>query len=392
MTWRRAAVLAALLSWVPVSSWAQGSSRFLTGPVGWTPTIGVKDVGTDSNVFDSPTAVKTDRIGTLATSLDAQMTLAHFKTQGTAAGDYVYYERLRGERALARRFTLRVEAPTNRIVPFATGAYDRSKERQDPEIDLRTFHTTTTLGGGTSLFVLTRGAIQVAGRREETKYDSGSVFRDVNLAEKLNRDRDSALVTVRYNVTELTSITFDAGLSRDRFIFRPDQNTSNLTWAATVEFAPDAIIRGRAGFGYHALDPRGPAALAFHGYTGNVDLAYVPFGRTQIGGRFFRDASYSIEAPYYVLTALGGDITQPIGGPFEILLRVNRQRSNFPEDKKLSLVHRIDILDTVAGGFGIRMSDTTRATITYELARRQSPIQSVQFDRRRLLTSFIYGF
>lgn len=371
---------------------AQGTGRFLTGPIGWTPTVAVRDAGIDSNVFDDPDEPIEDRIATFASSVDAQMTLAHFKVQGTGAAEYLYYQRLVRERALTTRFTMRVEAPTRRIVPFGTGAYARAKERQTPEIDVQSRYTTSAVGAGLSVFVMARGAIQLAGRREITAYDRGQVLRGADLAQRFNRDSDSAVVGFRFNITELTSITADASVARDRFTLKPEQNTSNLNWTAAIEFAPDAVIRGRAGIGYHVMEPRGAAAIAFRGLTANVDLSYVLLGRTRFNGRYFRDTAYSLEAPYYLLTTLGADVAQLIGGPFEILLRGNRQYSDYPENPGLRIPHRIDILDTIAAGVGVRMSDTSRATVTYELARRLTPVDGLRFDRRRVLTSFSYGF
>lgn len=390
--WRAIAAAAVFIVSGGSTSWAQGTGRFLTGPIGWTPVVSLRDAGIDSNVFDDPRNPQEDRIATLGAALDAQMTLAHFKLGSTASTDYAYFHRFATERSLMRRINVRVEAPTQRFIPLGTASYDRSKERQTPEIDVRTFRTSSSLGVGASVFFVSRAAIQLSARREGTRYDGGQVIRGVEVAGQLNRDTDSATVGVRVNVTPLTSLSLDANIGRDRFVLRPEQNVSNLSWIAAVDFAPDAVIRGRVGFGYHIMEPRGPDALAFRGYTANVDLAYVLLDRTRFNGRYFRDTSFSIEAPYFVLTTLGLEIAQAVGGPFDVLLRGNRQQSDYPENPALRIAHRVDLIDVLGAGFAVRVSDSARVTTVYELTRRQSPSELLQYERRRLITSFSYGF
>jgi hypothetical protein len=385
------AIAAAIVS-APALSRAQGSGRFLTGPIGWTPIISIRDAGVDSNIFDLPTDPKEDRVASIVGTLDSQITLAHFKVIGAASADYNYFQTFRSERSSGRRFTVRAEAPTHRFVPSGTASYERAKDRQGPEIDIRAQRTTRTMGAGIGVLFMTRGLVQIAGRREEARFDRGQVDRGVSLDERLSRDSDVANLAVRVNLTDLTRITVDAGIARDRFKFSRDQNTHNLTWGVAVEFEPDAVIRGRAGIGYHIIEPRGATAASTRSYTANVDLSYVLLERTRFSGRYFRDTAYSLEAPYYLSTTYGLDIAQAIGGPFELLARGNRQRSDYPENAALRLAHRIDLLDMVAGGLSIRMSETARTTITYELARRQSSMDQLRFDRRRIFTSLSYGF
>ena len=59
--------------------------------------------------------------------------------------------------------------------------------------------------------------------------------------------------TLRYALTPLTQVVMDAGYIEDRFVFRPAQNTENLRANVGFEFAPDAVIRGRAALGFRRL-------------------------------------------------------------------------------------------------------------------------------------------
>src|SRR4030095_6110242 len=56
----------ALVRRAPVPAPAQDvGGRFSTGPIAWTPTIALRDVGFDTNVFDEAVVPKRDRMATL---------------------------------------------------------------------------------------------------------------------------------------------------------------------------------------------------------------------------------------------------------------------------------------------------------------------------------------
>ena len=62
---RRAVIVFATIAAAGIASSAsaQSAGRFVSGPLVWTPTFQIREAGVDSNVFNTPTAVKEDVSG-----------------------------------------------------------------------------------------------------------------------------------------------------------------------------------------------------------------------------------------------------------------------------------------------------------------------------------------
>src|SRR5258706_12769330 len=103
-------------------------SRFLIGPLGWTPTLTLRDAGVDSNVFNTPSSepAKQDVTGSLSPSVESLLTLGvmQLATQGRA--DFVYFERYANERAINGRVAGRMQFPTTHVHPIVTGSWERA--------------------------------------------------------------------------------------------------------------------------------------------------------------------------------------------------------------------------------------------------------------------------
>jgi hypothetical protein len=106
----------------------------------------------------------------------------------------------------------------------------------------------------------------------------------------------------------------------DIFTRRPDKQTDNLRVSAGFEFAPDAIIKGRATVGFHEMVARGSGSFPFAGWIASVDLGYSLLGRTRFDVRFARDATYSVldGEGYYLSTAGGLEILHNLVGPLDV--------------------------------------------------------------------------
>ena len=126
------------------------------------------------------------------------------------------------------------------------------------------------------------------------------------------------------------------------------------------EFAPDAVIRGRASIGYHTLKPHHDVASTtmrpFQGITSNTDLSYTLLGVTRFSGRFSRDSNYSVSTtqPIYVSNAGGLDILQALFGPVDLDVHGTRERLEYAATPFESA--RTDFADTLGGGLSIRVA------------------------------------
>ena len=387
----RSLCLTLVLSTVPAMAFAQQSSVFTTRGVSWSPTLTLQDFGWDSNIENAPTNPVTDMTATVKPGADASVNLAHAKLSGSALLEMVYYDQSTRDRAFNRRFNGRAEFPLAALTPFAAFAQQDAKDRPTPEVDTPQRHNDLDLSAGASVPVSSRIAIQFSGRRQTMTYDEEAIVRGVSAATALDYRQLGATVGVRVALTPLTSLGIDLQRMRATYPLSPLKSDDSSASHVSLEFAPDAVIRGHAGLGWHKQTSRDVAVLPYNGVVFDVDLGYVLLDVTRISGRYTRDTAVSVEAPYYLSTAYGLDVSQAFLGPTELIARYMRTNADYPGDLTRAITPRVDTLDIYGGGVAIRMGKGSRMTITYEIAKRQSALELLTYDRQRLFTSFALG-
>jgi hypothetical protein len=372
------------------------TSRFVLGPLGWTPTLTLRDAGVDSNVFNSPLTetAKQDVTGSLTPSVDSVLTLGvmQLATQGRA--DFLYFERYANERAINGRVSGRMQFPTTRVHPVLTGSWERARERTGNEIDIRAPRTEMAYSAGLGAQITPRSSLTVTGGLSDLRYDEGTKFRGLDLATRLNRQTVTANATFRGALTPLTKFVVALDGARDEFTAAASHNSDNLRGFAGLEFAADAIIRGRAGIGYHKMLPRGSdRSLNFSGWTSQAELSYTLLGRTRVTGRTSHDTSYSglDNRPYYVSTVGGFEVTHNLVGPIDLEVRMSREILDYAATTFQP--QRIDFADAMGGGVVIRLSMQTRIGFYYDDNHRHSSAGAAwKYTRQHVYTSVTYGF
>ena len=371
---------------------AQG--RFQTGNLSWTPVINVRDTGLDTNVYDEPTNPSRDHVAVVGPQVDGVLTLGAAELTMSGAADFVYFRRYTDERSINGRAAARLEVPLSRIRPFGGFSYQDARERQNLEIDLRARRSDRLVTAGIGLSLTSRASVEVSGRRSDSRFRQGEVFRGVELATRFNRDTVGASAAIRYNLSPLTTFTIEGDAARDDFILSPEFNGDNLRVNAGFHFSPDAVIKGRALVGYHKLTPRGRAAAGYDGVMTAVEIGYVLLGRTRFDGRVLRDTSYSLEAqPFYVQTTIGGEVLHNLFGPVDVIGRVSRERLDYQSLPDRSVVAYTLDVNRYGGAVAVRAAERVRFTLNYEFTERLGgPVPDRNYDRQRLFTTISYGF
>jgi len=383
--------LALVLTLLPAAAVAQQSSVFTTRALSWSPTLTLQEFGWDSNIENAPSNPVSDMTATVKPGAEGSLNLAHAKLSGSALLEMVYYDQSTRDRALNRRFNGRAEFPLKALTPYVAFAQQSAKDRPTPEVDTPQRHTDLDVNAGASVPVSSRVAIQFGGRRQTTTYDEDAVVRGVSAATALDYRQLGATIGVRVALTPLTSVGVDVQQMRTTYPLSPLKTDESSASHVSLEFAPDAVIRGHAGIGWHKQTSRDVAFLPYNGVVFDVDLGYVLLDVTRINGRYSRDTAVSVEAPYYVSTVYGLDLSQAFFGPTELIGRYTRTNADYPGDLVRAVTPRLDTLDTYAGGVAIRVGKGSRVTITYEIARRHSVFELLTYDRQRLFTSFVLG-
>lgn len=380
----------------PLASHAQTTvadegSGFLFGPLRWTPSVALRDVGTDSNIFDTAANHQSDFTATFTPQVDSLLDTTRLRLRTTSVVDLVYFDHYASERSVNRQITTRLEVPFKSFIPYVGGGYTNTRERQNAELDIRARRRDVTGRVGATLLFATRGSVEIGARVEEATYSDGQTLRGLELADQLNRRIEAARAGFKYNLTPLTAFVAEGEAGRDTYEVAAIKNQKSGRASVGFEFAPDAVLRGRATVGYHKLSVIDPSTVPFGGFTADVNLSYVLLGVTRFDARYGRDTTFSVEAPYYVQNEYGLNILQTFIGPVDLVARANRQTLDYPGIVERNVDARVDRLQMLGGGVIVRTSRRTRLSFNYDVTRRQSPLETVRFERQRLFTSFLFG-
>jgi len=372
--------------------------RFITGPLAWTPTFELRDAGIDSNVFNTPTDAKEDITATARSQVDSVLKLGLLRATTVGSLEYNYFEQYASQRGLNRRVSTHLEIPVTRFTPTMTVTWGRVKERSGNEIDLRTPRTDLDYTGGLEARLTSKLSIIASAGRQKSTYEPGFTFRELDVAQQLDRESTMATVTAHVVLTPFTSLSIDGTAAHDSFPFRPAAATDNGRIGARFEFSRDAVIRGAAGVGYHSMQPyyrrtARSSAAAFSGITSSIDLGYTLLGATRFITHFSHDANYSLylNQPYYVSTYGGLQILQRLFGPVDLDLRGSLESLDYPQTETGSAY--LDTAETFAGGLSIRVSRQAVLALLYDNSERRSERgPEFGYQRRRIYTTITYGF
>jgi hypothetical protein len=391
---------ALLLAAVPAFAQAGGAGgttgRFVIGRLQLTPTLILREAGVDSNVFNATKAegARKDNYATVVPQVDASLSLGVMELTGQGGLSYVYFERYKNQRSLNGLANGRAEFPFQRIRPSIAGSWLRLRERPNNEIDARIVRETLHGSVAFSTQLTPRSGVILGGSREETRYERGVQFRDADVARALDRQTTEGSAVFRLEVTPLTGLLFDVRGSRDHFLLDPLKQTDNLRTSLALDFAADAVIKGRASAGYHKMVARRQGSVPFAGWTSAVELSYAFLGRTRFDVRFARDAAYSVieGESYYVTTAGGFEVLHNLIGPVDLSVRGSRDRMDYEFSPGGAPGH-VELVSTAGGGASIRVSPRVRFSVNYELSLRESSLGAAyEYDRRRVYSTATYGF
>src|SRR5205814_6261872 len=140
--------------------------------------------------------------------------------------------------------------PLNRLAVSTRGAWTSTRERQGFEIDARLQRNETKYGATVDVRALSKTFVGVNGSWTKSEYDSNAIFLGSNLHDELTRTGFVAGLSVRHQLTPLTSLTVSASREEDRFEFAPVRDSNSMIYAGAITFDPYALIKGTASIGY----------------------------------------------------------------------------------------------------------------------------------------------
>jgi hypothetical protein len=366
----------------------------LLGPVSLYPQIALRDAGTDSNVFNEPTAPRSDLTYSVTPRLYAVVPIGNTRFVGTGVGDLVYYRTYEDQRSLTTMLEGRYEVTSPGFRPFATVGFVSRGDRQGFEIDQRARSSQTSVSAGADIDLTSRMALTAWASRSKTAYDKDEEYLSVSLADQLDHQADAIAAGARFRVTPLTTVVLTAQLHRALFEQSPLRNADSLRVTPAVEFDSGAAITGDAKAGYLSFSPRDATLAGYQGFVASARLHYTLLSVTRFDVGVNRDVSYSYDPiqPYYLESGGTVRVAQRLLGPMEIIAIGERRELRNQRIGGTSFDGRREVTTTIGGGVGFQIQREMRFALTYErTTRTSSESVSRNYERRRVLASINYG-
>jgi hypothetical protein len=243
-----------------------------------------------------------------------------------------------------------------------------------------------------------RTALTASVRLDDTNYEEGETFRNVALDAALNRSGRGADAGVRYAITPLTTLSVTAGYEQQVFKESHIRDLTRYTVGPTLQFSPEAALRGRIVTAFELFRPENPALAERMGIAYQAQVSWSLYGRTTFDLGAGRSISYSYQdtEPYYLLSNVALIVTQPLPGWFELYGGYDWNHMAYgwllDADATSSESDRVDRLTAVTGGVGMRLGRAFQLKVGVEKTRRRSiedPLQN--FKRTRILTTVTVG-
>ena len=372
--------------------------RVRIGPLWLNPTLALTNAGIDTNVFNEaePDQPKRDFTITVTPQSDLWLHMGRTWISGVVKEDLVWYKQYASERSGNTSYTLGWLVPLTRISFSVAGTWLKTRERPGFEIDARSERHEQAYNGSVEIRALSKTFFGVRGERRKVDFDKAAIFLGSSLQDELNRTLTTGALTLRHALTPLTSFTVDVAREQDRFEFSPGRDSDSNAVTFGLNFDPFAIINGSARLGFRDFRPLSSDVPGYSGTMAEVNLSYVALGSTKVGFQATRDVrySYDLSQPYYLQTSVLASLAQQIFGPVDVEGRIGAQRLEYRG--RVSAVgpnlNRIDHVRTYGGGVGYHMGSALRVAFNVDETKRESVVDSRQYNGLRYGTKVTYGF
>jgi hypothetical protein len=402
-------VAAPLLSAMPANAQTPAGSLTEGGPdptkvhvrIGalWVnPSISLTNLGVDTNVFNDPPeqSPKDDFTLTVVPAVDLWLGIGRTWLTGSVRETVTWYQTYSSERSATGAYTVGWKVPLNRLFVDVGLAYARPKDRPGYEIDTRAERQELGYRGSVEIRALSKTYFGVRASRKSIDYASGDTYNGVNLEQSLNLVTTEFAGTVRHQLTPLTSLSFAASRSEDRFEFSPERDSNSNIVAATVNFDPYAIIKGSATIGYRDFQPLSAGLESYEGFVALANLVYVLRGSTRFEFKALHDIfySYDVTQPYYLETGLDGSVAQQIYGPLDAIVRGGLHHLAYRDQAGagVEFFDRVDTIKLYGGGLGYHLGDNSRLGFDIDKVSRDSELADHRYEGLRYGMSFTYNF
>jgi hypothetical protein len=385
------------------------NDRMHLGPVYAQPTLQLKELGIDNNVFNTyGDQQRSDFTLTFAPRMDWSVPVAKRALfQATTAADLVWYATYADQRSVDPQLDVHGQVFFRRLTLFGGRDYLNTRQRPNQEIDVRARHVDEAVTAGVDVAVTPELSVRVTGSRLTTRYDATTEYDNTSLQRTLNRDTTGVEIKSLYRLTALTSIGARVDDLQDRFPMSPERDSDSIRIMPGVEFKPRALISGTAYVGYRRFTPLAPAVLPdFRGLVAQLGLSYTLLGATTFGVTYNRDLTYSYDElqPFFIDNSVGASVRRALGRRFDALFLADRHAYEYQDMLAPDLSsgadalivarpQRIDTTWNYAASIGYRVGREGRIGVGVSYWQRDSTTRVFRaYDNLRFGTTMTFGF
>jgi hypothetical protein len=384
---------------VPAQIFAQQSDldpggNMLMGPLGVAPRIHW-ETEYDDNLYRSNEPVS-DIISTIGARTDVRTRMRRLGLSLSGGADWVHFSRLMTERGANADAAIRLDFLLTRATPYVTTSYRNSRQRLNPEIDIRPRMQESTFGVGSIVRLGGKTGVDLSANRTRIGYARSYEADGVILEDALNRVSDHVALKLFQEVTPLTHIHVTGELLRHDFEVASPRNADSFR--LTTGFSSTGRINGHARAGIRVLRPQDPGVPESRGLYVAVGTSTTLQDRVQIALDAQRDVapSYRKGAAYYEYYSFGGSMTCAVVRALSLTALVNRRVSDYPTG--------IGEVALSANQLGIERETTFGSIVRYHIGQslaidvagaytdRKSTLASRQFDGRSLKVGVSHVF
>jgi Putative beta-barrel porin 2 len=384
-------------------AWAQdvdprSSARLRLGPVYVAPTLEIRDIGVDTNVYnESLVEPIKDFVVTAIPTFVATVGSPRRGMTVRSATSFVYFAKQASERAVNEDLALTARGTFGRLMPLVEIGYLNTRERVSFEVDARARRVEERIVGGVQVTLTPKVSADVRGEFWQNAFDGDAVFDTFGLAAELNRESRTFNGSVNYRATPLTTVSLLAQTSGIRFKEASFRDTDSRQMLLGVDLNPRALISGSARVGYRNFRPLNPQLPEFSGLVGSAAVSYRLRSNTVLGFTFDRrtDFSYYIVEPYYVREGYGLTVRRQLTPQWDVELGATRTTHDYMQvlgtqgDRQQG--HQ-ESLVTGSATLGYDVGPRTRMIFGLLYQDRRSDISDRKYDGFRVGVSMIYGF
>ena len=341
------------------------------GPVRLRPSVVLRDMGVDNNVFNEAEDPKSDFTFTIAPRIDVAFRARRLRLTLGAVTDFVYFKKYESERSTNASADTRLEFDLGRLRPYVSARGVDTRSRLNTEVDTRARHHDVTYGTGVSFAVASRTHLLFNAATTGVEYDESAEFRGEDLKSSFDGRRHTLDGGFAMDLTPITRFSVLVAREEQRFDLSPDRDSN--TWRITpgLSFSPTGLVTGSASVGYRHFHPLSASLPDYSGLVSAVSVGATIYGRHQVQGLLNRDVQYSYDeaTDYYLGTTFGLTWTMLVRGPIDVRGTGTRSVMDY---RNVSEPTGRDVMNTYGGGIGYRFGSRARAGFNVDWSRRDS--------------------